>query len=173
MNIEQIRQKTAFQPNAVATQKQATRDFLRSLHKQYPISLTLTLKQSYAITNAYGTYTQTLTRDEARRIARHFTHKLNQQVFGSSAKRYGKGLKYLIVAEGERTHKNIHLHMAIGGLPSYVKWNELERLVRVAKQRVSEIDEQYKVDLVDSGWAEYITKELGKTDTDNVFWDLA
>jgi hypothetical protein len=45
--------------------------------------------------------------------------------------------------------------------------------VRDAKQRVSEIDEQYKVDLVDSGWAEYITKELGKTDTDNVFWDLA
>ena len=63
--------------------------------------------------------------------------------------------------------------MAIGGLPSRVKWNELDRLVRDAKQRVGEIDEQYKVDLVDSGWAEYITKELGMTDTDNVFWDLA
>ena len=44
--------------------------------------------------------------------------------------------------------------------------------MRDAKQRVSEI-EQYKVDLVDCGWAEYITKELGMTDTDNVFWDLA
>ena len=173
MNIERIRQKKAFQPNAVATQKQATRDFMRSLHTQYPISLTLTLKQSYPITNANGTYTQTLTRDEARRIARHFTHKLNQQVFGSSAKRYGKSLKYLIVAEGERTYKNIHLHMAIGGLPSYVKWNELDRLVRDAKQRIREIDGQYKVDLVDSGWAEYITKEVGMTDTENVFWDLA
>jgi len=63
--------------------------------------------------------------------------------------------------------------MAIGGLPSYVKWNELDRLVRDAKQRISEIDGQYKVDLVDSGWAEYITKEVGMTDTENVFWDLA
>ena len=173
MNIERIRQKKAFQPNAVATQKQATRDFMRSLHTQYPISLTLTLKQSYPITNANGTYTQTLTRDEARRIARHFTHKLNQQVFGSSAKRYGKSLKYLIVAEGERTYKNIHLHMAIGDLPSYVKWNEVDGLVRNAKLRVAELDEQHKVDIVDSGWMEYLTKELGMKDTDNVLWDLA
>ena len=57
------------QQHTTVTQKQATRDFLRSLHKQYPIALTLTLKQSYAITNAYGTYIQKLDRDEVRRIA--------------------------------------------------------------------------------------------------------
>ena len=75
--------------------------------------------------------------------------------------------------EGERTKKNLHLHMAIGGKPDYVKWNELSTLVSNAKRKVVEIDEEYKVDIVDSGWSEYITKELGMYDTDNIFWDLA
>jgi len=38
---------------------------------------------------------------------------------------------------------------------------------------VEELDEQHKVDIVDSGWMEYLTKELGMKDTDNVLWDLA
>ena len=84
-----------------------------------------------------------------------------------------KGLKYLVVVEGERTGKNLHLHMAIGDLPSYVKWNEVDGLVRNAKLKVAELDEQHKVDIVDSGWMEYLTKELGMKDTDNVLWDLA
>lgn len=166
-------EKQHIQLRNTITQKQATRDFLRSLHSQYPIALTLTLKQSYPITNAYGTYIQKLDRDEVRRIAMHFKHKLNQQIFGSSAKRYGKGLKYLMIMEGERTYKNLHLHIAIGEKPDFIKWNELDGLVRNAKQRIVEIDTQHKLDVVDSGWSEYITKELGMADTDNVFWDLA
>ena len=46
-------------------------------------------------------------------------------------------------------------------------------LVRNAKLKVAELDEQHKVDVVDSGWMEYLTKELGMKDTDNVLWDLA
>ncbi len=41
-----------------------------------------------------------------------------------------------------------------------------------AKVRVQELDEQHKVDIVDSGWMEYLTKELGMKDTDNVLWNL-
>jgi hypothetical protein len=63
--------------------------------------------------------------------------------------------------------------MAIGGLPAYVKWNEVDTLVCNAKLSIKELDEQYKVDITDSGWMEYITKELGMNDTDNVLWDLA
>ncbi len=173
MNLQQIRQKTAYCPTATPTQKQTTRTWLNTLYKQYPLSLNLTLKQSFVVNNNNGAYIQKLDKDEVRRIARRFTQKLNQQVFGSSAKRYGKGLKYIIVIEGERTGKNLHLHMAIGGLPSYVKWNEVDGLVRNAKLRVEELDEQHKVDIVDSGWMGYITKELGMKDTDNVLWDLA
>ncbi len=173
MNIEQIRQKTAYCASALPTQKQATRTWLNSLHKQYPVALTLTLKQVNSYKSVKGIHAKKLDRDECRRIAKHFTHKLNQQVFGSSAKRYGNGLKYLVVIEGERTGKNLHLHMAIGDLPSHVKWNEIDGLVRNAKLRVAELDEQHKVDIVDSGWMEYLTKELGMRDTDNVLWDLA
>ena len=46
-------------------------------------------------------------------------------------------------------------------------------MVRNAKSKIVEIDEEHKVDIVDSGWSEYILKELGMADTDNVFWDLA
>ena len=173
MKLQQIRQKTAYSATAMPTQKQATRIWLNSLHKQYSLALTLTLKQSNLVKNANGTYIQKLDKDEIRRVARRFTQKLNQQVFGSSAKRYGKCLKYLVVVEGERTGKNLHLHMAVGNLPRYVKWNEVDGLVRNAKLRVVELDEQHKVDIVDSGWMEYITKELGMKDTDNVLWDLA
>ena len=173
MDLYTIRKKMAYSATAQPTQKQATRTWLSSLHTQYPLALTLTLKQSFVVKNANGVYIQKLDKNEVIRVAKHFTQKLNQQVFGSSAKRFGKGLKYLVVIEGERTGKNLHLHMAIGNLPSYVKWNEFDGLVCNAKQRVEELDKQHKVDIVDSGWMEYMTKELGMKDTDNVLWDLA
>jgi hypothetical protein len=50
----------------------------------------------------------------------------------------------------------------------------MEALVFNAKQHVAELDEQYKVDLAtNSGWMEYITKEVGRGDSDNVLWQLA
>lgn len=174
MKLAEIRQKLAYNPNAQPTAKHSSRTFLTSLSTQYPLALTLTVKQYIEVKNANGVFYQKIDKEEVRRIAKHFTHKLNKQVFGSSAKRFGKGLKYLVVVEGERTHKQLHLHMAIGDLPSYVKWNEVDTLVRNAKLSVKELDEQHKVEIAgDSGWMEYITKELGKKDTDNVLWDLA
>jgi len=172
MNLAQIRQRTAYNPNAIPTQKAVTRKWLNSLHKQYPFSLTLTLKNYLEIKNLNGVYYKKIDKHDIRQIAKHFTHKLNKQVFGSSAKRYGKGLKYFVVIEGERTHKNLHLHMAIGDFPTYVKWNKIDTLVRNAKLSVEGLDEQHKVDIVDSGWMEYITKELGMQDTGNVLWEL-
>lgn len=174
MKINEIRQKLGYDPDAQPTAKQCTRTFLTSLSKQYPLALTLTLKQYAEVKNANGVFYKKLDKEDIRRVAKHFTHKLNKQVFGSSAKRYGKGLKYLVVVEGERTHKQLHLHMAIGDLPNYVKWNEVDTLVRNAKLSIKDLDEQHKVEIAgDSGWMEYITKELGKNDTDNVLWDLA
>ena len=43
----------------------------------------------------------------------------------------------------------------------------------LGKLLVENIDEQHKVALADSGWMQYITKECGKHDTDNVLWQLA
>lgn len=173
MKLAEIRQRTCYSPSALPTQKQATRTWLNSINKQYPLALTLTFKQCYEVKTEKGIYYRQLDRDEIRRIVTHFQHKLNQQIFGSSAKRVGKGLNYLAVLEGERTNKNLHVHMAIGGLPEYVEYKNVDKLVCNAKLSVKELDKQHKVDIVDSGWLEYITKELGSKDTDNVLWDLA
>ncbi|MBU3595120.1 hypothetical protein ICN10_01745 [Polynucleobacter sp. 86C-FISCH] len=173
MKLAQIRQKTAFNPNALPTQKVATRDWLRSIHKNYPVALTLTLKQVIEVKSNKGSYYKKIDKEECRQIAKRFTQKLNQQIFGNSAKRYGKGLKYLIVVEGERSCKNLHLHMAIGEIPSHIKWNEIKGLVDNAKTKVVGIDKESEVSIADSGWMDYLTKELGRADTDNVLWDLA
>ncbi len=80
----------------------------------------------------------------------------------------------MVVVEGARTHKNLHLHIAIGNIPAYVKFNNFDVLVRNAKLKVEQIDDQHKLAIAgDSGWMDYITKELGMKDTDNILWDLA
>lgn len=162
--------------NAVASlsQKHATRAMFVGMHRDFQLALTLTVKQTIEIKNANGVFYKRIDRDEIRRIAIHFAHKLNKQVFGvSAAKRGKKRLNYIGVIEGERTHKRLHLHIAIGGLSRHTKWNKFDELVCNAKRSVKELDEQHKLDIMDSGWLEYMSKELGTKDTDNVLWELA
>ncbi len=173
MKLQDIREITAYDPAAAPTQKAAARAWLASLSRSYPLALTLTLKQTVTVSTPVGSHKRRLGRDDCDRIAKRFIQKLNREVFGKAAERYGKQLKYLIVVEGERSEKNLHLHLAIGDLPSHVKFNQVANLVKQAKSHVLEIDEQYKVDITDSGWMEYISKEFGAKDTDNVLWQLA
>ena len=56
---------------------------------------------------------------------------------------------------------------------SYVSLWYFDQMVISAKLYVEHVDAEHKVDIADSGWMEYITKELGRRDTDNVFWRLA
>ena len=173
MKLQEIRTRTAYNPLAVPTQKAATRTWLRGMSKDFPLALTLTLKQTIVETTDRGTYKRKLTRIDCERIAKRFTQKLNREVFGKrGADKFGHSLKYLPVVEGERSNKNLHLHFAIGGLPSHVKLNQLDALVINAKLNVENIDTEHMVDTADSGWIEYITKEVGTKDTDNVLWAL-
>lgn len=170
----EIREKTAYSSTAKLSLKQAARGFARQINDHYPVALTLTLKQYSAIKNANGICYSKLKPEDCNKIAKRFTQKLNRAVFGKrGAEQYGKGLKYLIVVEGQRSYKNLHLHMAIGALPKHVALNQLQALVCKAKKQVSQIDEQYAIKAADSGWIDYITKEVSKHDTDNVLWELA
>ena len=109
MKLQDIRTRTAYNPNALPTQKAAVRAWLGGMSKEFPLSLTLTLKQTIVETNDRGTYRRALTRADCERIARRFTQKLNRQVFGKyAADKCGKSLKYLPVIEGERSHKHLH-----------------------------------------------------------------
>ena len=173
MNLAEIRQKTAYQPNAPLTQKAATRLWLVELSKSYPLALTLTLKQTINDSCLTGARKHTLNLADCERIAHRFQQKLNRSVFGQrAADKYGKSLKYIPVVEGQRSNKHLHLHYAIGGLPSYLQLRDFEKLVTTAKIYVENVDAEHRVDITDSGWMEYITKEVGRKDTDNVLWRL-
>lgn len=173
MKLQDIREKTGFDQNVCPTLKDAARTWLHSLFKNYPVAVTLTLKQTITVSTSVGSHKRRLARDDCDRIAKRFTQKLNREVFGKAAERYGKQLKYLIVVEKGCSGENLHLHLAIGDLPSHIKFNQVSNLVKLAKSHILEIDEQYKVDITDSGWMEYISKEFSSKDTDNVLWQLA
>ena len=173
MNIQTIRSRLAYQDKPKTSVKAAAQLWLASISSNYPIALTLTLKQHIAYTSPKGIVRKRISRDDCEKIAERFIRKLDQQVYGHAARRYGKGLKYIVVVEGERTNKNLHLHMAIGDVPSHVRLNEMEMLISLAKLHVEHIDTQHKLDIADSGWMNYITKECGRHDTDNVLWHLS
>ena len=173
MKLNDIRSRVGYVPNTQQNAKAATRLWLTSFANTHPLALTLTLKQSIRVQTPCGTHHRRITRIDAERIARQFQQKLNRVVFGKhQADRYGKSLKYIPVLEGERSGKHLHLHFAIGNLPPQFKFNQFDSLVRQAKQHVADIDVQHKVDIADSGWLEYITKETAFTHSDNVLWTL-
>lgn len=174
MNLAEIRQITAYNPNAPLTQKAATRLWLVELSKNYPLALTLTLKQTITDSGLKGARKRKLSIVDCEHIAHRFQQKLNRAVFGQrAADKYGKSLNYIPVVEGERSSKHLHLHYAIGGMPGYVQLKDFEQLVTSAKIYVENVDTEHKVAIADSGWMEYITKEVGRKDTDNVLWRLA
>lgn len=172
MKLAQIREKVAYLEQPKNDLKMAGRIWAQGAFKGN-IALTLTLKQSLSIASANGTFNKRLDRDDCHRIARRFKKKLNQLIYGNAVKRHQKSLQYLISVEGGSSGMNLHLHMTIGGFPEHVKLNEIENLIIKAKNKIAEIDEEYKADICDSGWAEYIVKEIGKKNTDSILWDLA
>lgn len=173
MDIEQIRQKMAYDPNEPPSLKERVRVWMSYLSKDYPIALTLTLKQVITEERVNGTVSYQIKKEDCERAARRFIQKLNREVYGNSAERHDLGLNYLVALEGNGTTKNYHLHMMIGNLPKHIRFNKVDQLVKNAKLRVPQIDEQHKVDLADSGWGEYICKELSKKNTDNILWNLS
>ena len=173
MYLYEIRKRTAYEPNAAPTQKNAVRSWLTGLRSEYQFAVTLTLKQHIELKLEHGINYKRLVREDCDRITKRFIQKLNRKVFGKAAERYGKTLRYLVVVEGERTVKQLHLHLAVGDLPKGYLPNQFATMVKNAADLVREIDAQHDVQIMDSGWTDYITKELGRTDTDNVLWHLA
>ncbi len=173
MDLYEIRKRTAYEPDASPTQKNAVRSWLAGLRSEYQFAVTLTLKQYIELKLEHGVNYKRLVREDCDRIAKRFIQKLNRQAFGKAAERHGKGLSYLVVVEGERTAKPLHLHLAVGGLPKHHLPNQFVTMVKNSVDLVWELDTQHDVQIMDSGWTDYITKELGRRDTDNVLWHLA
>ena len=111
MDLYEIRRKVAYDPTAPLTQKAVVRNWLISLHSEFQFGLTLTLKQSMLIENGRGAHFSKLKRTDCDAITHRFIQKLNRQVFGKAAERYGKTLRYIPIVEGERSGKQLHFHM--------------------------------------------------------------
>jgi len=153
------------------TIKSATQNWCREMASAFPIALTLTLKQTIVEEVNCAVIHRTITMQDAERITHKFKQKLNREIWSRrSADKYGKTLNYIVVIEGERSCKPLHLHFAIGGLPNHVKFNQFTSLVGKAKRHVKHLDDDYKVDLADSGWMDYITKEVATNNNNIINW---
>jgi hypothetical protein len=171
MNLQRIREKTAYLEQPKNDLLTAGRVWAPHIFKG-AVALTLTLKQSFKVVTNKGIYYKGLDRDDCKWIAERFKKKLNQAVFGNAAKRFNKSLKFLVTVEGGAGGLNLHLHMVIGEFPEHIKWSEIDALVIKAKDKVAEINKEYRLKNCDSGWAEYVVKEITQKSTDNVLWDL-
>ena len=111
-----------------------------------------------------------LSSDDLPTITKRLENKLNKIIWKNGFGRYGKSLKFFKVWHDGFGTKRIHLHYAVGNFPPNFKLNTLRGIVETASKQCYEIDFEHKEDIADSGWLEYITKEVGKKDTDKVLW---
>lgn len=170
--IADIRKKLATAENTESL-KDAVRNYLRSRQQDFQYAVTLTFQPSTKVTTTRGVYSKALDRSDVEKAAAKFKRRLNDIALGSSAKRHGNSLNYFFVVEGERSSKQLHLHLVVGGELRKIQRCEFGLAVKEAAGLCEHIGTEIDVQIADSGWFEYMTKEVHKHDTENVLWELA
>jgi hypothetical protein len=171
MKLAEIRASVAEMKHDKMHCRDAVRAFLRPQMKDFQVMLTLTLKQSWYDKNGQMKVKHYLSANDLPSICSRFEHKLNRLVWKSKYTRHKtERLKMLKAWEDGRGTKRKHLHLLIGNLPKHLKFNLLPRLVEDAAKQCYEIDAQYDATLCDTDALDYITKEVGKRNTDNMLW---
>ncbi len=170
MNLNDIRQIITNARLDKIDCRDATRAYLASMATDYQVAMTITLHQKWFDKNGLMKVTHFLRTDDLPTITKRLENKLNKLIWKNGFSRHGKSLKFFKVWEDGKGAKRIHLHYAIGNFPSKFKMNTLPGLVEKASHECYEIDLQHKEEICDGGWLEYITKEVGKKDTDKVLW---
>ena len=141
MNLAQIRQRTAYNPNAIPTQKVATRKWLNSLHKQYPFSLTLTLKNYLEIKNPNGVYYKKIDKHDIRKIAkslnpeRPISQKEQMLKLANEVERYPQtsmwGYNIIDILHSVRRAQAINSNIKSAGLKYITQYLEIQDEDRV------------------------------------------
>jgi hypothetical protein len=150
-------------------QKTAYYDWLLKDAASYSHAATLTLKPYRSILTVRGEYVEHLTTIEAQRNFGLFLKRLNQNLFGNAAKRFGKSVSVLPVLEGNGDTKLFHYHCAIGNFPSHLPANAIPTLIECAWQQTPFGNEQVDVKpMRDTGWLKYMGKEIGSRNTEVV-----
>lgn len=125
-----------------------------------------------------------LNRSELEAASIRFIDILNRLVYKHSYNRFNKKLDVVMVIEGATSKKDLHTHFAFTK-PKEMIWNEFSRRVRKALEISGEYvifnatynfhkdsaNEQYryKLDIIDSDWLYYITKELEAKSVHNLY----
>lgn len=174
--LAQIRQRIAALPT-VSPNKQALRDWLAASAPELQLGITLTLKQhtqrsttsSYLNPNSYKVYVK-LDEIHAGKIADDFMLRLNSEVFRTAAKRYGMSLYYVPMLEGRRKDERLHLHFGVGAVPKWLSAVDFYKAVGTAAKHTDWVDKQIDVMPADQFLCSYLTKTVGRYDTDAVLW---
>ena len=159
--------------------QQAYRQHIAPFSRYVQCAVTLTLKQSAVIRvrrfENYGDecyeFREYLDEDKLRSTIRFFTALLTNELYGNKSKHKNKqdwARPLVIVAvEGRNTHKLVHLHMAIGNIPSTHIGN-IAQHTQAAFERCDFANKQLCVKHITcgTGWLGYITKQVGYTDND-------
>jgi len=148
----------------------ATRQFLLGLSSDYKVALTLTLNQKWFDKYGKMRVDHYLKAEDIPYIYARFQHQLNKLIWKSRYTRFDEKVLFMRAWEDGQGEKRIHLHAALGNFPTDFRLNKLPSLIEKASRQCFEIDFQHKEDICDSGWIEYITKEVGKRDTDKILW---
>lgn len=170
MNIFDIREKLKYLGLERSDCKIACREFLPILLDKHQVGITLTLKKSFYSMNGKQKVTFYSRDINSQALWNRFTHKLNKLVWKSTYINHGRQLRQICVEEDGNGTKHRHLHGALGNFPKDFDYRTLPKLVKKASTECFEIDTQFKVDIADSGWVEYITKEVKRRDSDKVLW---
>lgn len=137
-------------------------------------AVTLTLKQSVWHKTVNGKVHEKLTNERASRTLRHALNRLNRQLYGNGFKRKPHTHKLFVIAalEGSRSAKRLHYHLQIGNVPQGVNDQQLANAIQLAWTATTfGYQQQDFKTLRDEGWVRYITKEVGRTDTDCIDWE--
>ena len=147
--------------------------------------LTLMPKKVFYRETAKGTQYRHLNRQELDAAVQRFMNLLSRVCYKAAYRRYGKKIRGIYVLEGERVLKDLHAHLALEGC-DYMNMFEFKQSIAKALElsgefviynetynefRHEKLDKyRYRLDAIDSGWITYITKELGRNDTDSVLF---
>ena len=157
--------------------QEAYRHYIAPYSQYIQFAATLTLKQSALIRvrrfENYGDeryeFREYMDEDKLNSTIKFFTAQLTNELYGNLAKHKNKqdwARPLVIVAvEGRNTNKRMHLHLAIGNIPTSHIGN-IAQHTQAAFTRCDFANKQLCVKEVTSafGWLGYITKEVGYTD---------
>lgn len=186
MNLQEIRDLMHKKGAYNTTKKQVLCDWLTANEQmRLQFGLTLMPKKLLYKHTAKGAVYRHLTRDELDAAVQRFMQLLSSVCYKQAYKRHGKKVHGVYVIEGERELKDLHAHLALECC-DYMDMFEFKQSVEKAlelsgdfviyndtyKQGTHDRLEKYRyrLDVIDSGWITYITKDLGKNDTDKVLF---